>query len=239
MNHILVAEDEPRIASFVESGLTRHGYIVTVVNDGEAAYEYARSGAFDLMILDLGLPITDGLTVLRLLRAEKVDLPVVVLSARDSVADTVRGLESGADDYIRKPFGFDELLARVRLRLKSSGGQPEERMLRVGDLTLDVLTRRVLVDGGEVEVELTAREFALAEVFFRHPGHVLTKEQLLSQVWGLDFDPGSNVVEVYVRYLRRKIGDHRIDTLRGLGYRLRTESRASNEGPTDQLAGRD
>lgn len=224
MNHILVAEDEPRIASFVESGLTRHGYVVTVVADGETAYEYARSGAFDLMVLDLGLPITDGLTVLRLLRAEKVDIPVVVLSARDSVADTVKGLESGADDYIRKPFGFDELLARVRLRLKSSGGRPEERMLRVGDLTLDVLTRRVLVNGGESEIELTAREFALADVFFRHPGQVLTKEQLLSQVWGLDFDPGSNVVEVYVRYLRRKLGDDRIDTLRGLGYRLKPDT---------------
>ncbi len=239
MNHILVAEDEPRIASFVENGLTRHGYIVTVVTDGEAAYEFARSGAYDLMVLDLGLPITDGLTVLRLLRAEKVDLPVVVLSARDSVADTVRGLESGADDYIRKPFGFDELLARVRLRLKAPGGQPEERMLRVGDLTLDVLTRRVLVHGGESEIELTAREFALADVFFRHPGQVLTKEQLLSQVWGLDFDPGSNVVEVYVRYLRRKIGENRIDTLRGLGYRLRPGTEGGPEGANIAVGGRD
>lgn len=239
MNHILVAEDEPRIASFVENGLTRHGYVVTVVTDGEAAYEYARSGAFDLMVLDLGLPITDGLTVLRLLRAEKVDLPIVVLSARDSVEETVRGLESGADDYVRKPFGFDELLARVRLRLKSAGGQPEERMLRVGDLTLDVLTRRVLVNGGESEIELTAREFALAEMFFRHPGQVLTKEQLLSQVWGLDFDPGSNVVEVYVRYLRRKIGDERIDTLRGLGYRLRPGTTGAQQGASGVVGGRD
>ncbi len=223
MSHILVAEDEPRIASFLDSGLTRHGYVVTVVTTGEAAYEYGRSGAFDLMVLDLGLPITDGLTVLRLLRAEKVDLPVVVLSARDSFADAVRGLESGADDYIRKPFGFDELLARVRLRLKTSGGQPEQRMMQVGNLSLDVLTRRVLVNGGESEIELTAREFALADMFFRHPGQVLTKEQLLSQVWGLDFDPGSNVVEVYVRYLRRKIGDDRIETLRGLGYRMKSD----------------
>ncbi len=220
MNRILVAEDEPRIASFLESGLSSNGFVVTVVGDGESAYQYARTGAFDLMVLDLGLPVTDGLTVLRLLRAEKVDLPVVVLTARDSVAETVTGLESGADDYIRKPFGFDELLARVRLRIREPGRAPETTMLRAGDLTLDLRTRRVLLDGGATEVELTAREFALAEAFFRHVDQVLTREQLLSQVWGLDFDPGSNVVEVYVRYLRRKMGGSRIETLRGMGYRL-------------------
>lgn len=226
MNRILVAEDEPRIAAFLESGLNSNGFVVTVVGDGESAYQYARTGAFDLMVLDLGLPITDGLTVLRLLRAEKIDLPVVVLTARDSVADTVTGLESGADDYIRKPFGFDELLARVRLRLRGPEHSPEPTRLRAGDLTLDLRTRRILSDGEKAETDLTAREFALAEVFFQHPDQVLTREQLLSRVWGLDFDPGSNVIEVYVRYLRRKIGDSRIETLRGMGYRLHSRPRA-------------
>lgn len=227
MNRILIAEDEPRIASFLENGLNRNGFVVTVVGDGEAAYQYARTGAFDLMVLDLGLPITDGLTVLRLLRAEKIALPVVVLTARDSVADTVTGLESGADDYIRKPFGFDELLARVRLRLRAPGHDPEPTMLRVGDMTLDLRTRRILIDGQVPEVELTAREFALAEVFFRHVDQVLTREQLLSRVWGLNFDPGSNVVEVYVRYLRQKVGTSRIETLRGMGYRLHSLPRTA------------
>jgi two-component system, OmpR family, response regulator len=225
VNRILVAEDEPRIASFLDSGLSSNGFVVTVVADGESAYQHARTGAYDLMVLDLGLPITDGLTVLRLLRVEKIDLPIVVLTARDSVADTVTGLESGADDYIRKPFGFDELLARVRLRLRGPGRAPEPTMLRAGDMTLDLRTRRVVIDGGAAQVELTAREFALAEVFFRHVDQVLTREQLLSQVWGLDFDPGSNVVEVYVRYLRRKLGDSRIETLRGMGYRLHPQPR--------------
>ncbi|MET4059324.1 DNA-binding response OmpR family regulator [Arthrobacter sp. UYP6] len=226
MNRILVAEDEPRIASFVESGLSSNGFVVTVVGDGESAYQYARTGAFDLMVLDLGLPITDGLTVLRLLRAEKIDVPVVVLTARDSVADTVTGLESGADDYLSKPFGFDELLARVRLRLRGPGHNPASTVLRAGDMSLNLRTRRILIDGEVAEVELTAREFALAEVFFRHVDQVLTREQLLSRVWGLDFDPGSNVIEVYVRYLRRKLGNSRIETLRGMGYRLHLHPRA-------------
>ena len=226
MNRILLAEDEPRIASFLDSGLSSNGFIVTVVGDGESAYQYARTGAFDLMVLDLGLPIRDGLTVLRMLRAENIDVPVVVLTARDSVADTVTGLESGADDYISKPFGFDELLARVRLRLRGPGHNPAPTRLRAGDMTLDLRTRRILIDSEVAEVELTAREFALAEVFFRHADQVLTHEQLLSRVWGLDFDPGSNVIEVYVRYLRRKLGNSRIETLRGMGYRLHLRPRA-------------
>lgn len=228
MNRILLAEDEPRIAAFVEGGLRSNGFVVTVVGDGEQAYQYARSGAFDLMVLDLGLPVTDGLTVLRHLRAEKVGLPVVVLTARDSVEDTVTGLESGADDYIRKPFAFDELLARVRLRLRSPGHEPEPTVLRAGSMALDLRTRRALV--GNRAVELTAREFALAEAFFRHPDQVLSREQLLSRVWGLDFDPGSNIVEVYVRYLRRKLGDARIETVRGLGYRLVPSDRPARPG---------
>ncbi|MFI6904285.1 response regulator transcription factor [Nonomuraea sp. NPDC050394] len=218
MNRILIAEDEARIAAFVEKGLRGNGFVTTVVEDGEAAFEYARSGEFDLLVLDIGLPLSDGFTVLRRLRQARVTLPVIILTARDSVADTVAGLEGGADDYIPKPFAFEELLARVRLRLRTER-TPEVTVLRVGDLSLDLRSRRAHV-GGHV-VELSAREFALAEVFCRHPDQVLTREQLLSHVWGFDFDPGSNVVDVYVRYLRKKIGAERIETLRGTGYRMK------------------
>ncbi|MFI0424773.1 response regulator transcription factor [Spongiactinospora sp. 9N601] len=218
MNRILIAEDERRIASFLEKGLRGNGFATTVVEDGVAAYEYAVGGAFDLLILDIGLPLRDGFTVLRRLRETRAAIPVIILTARDSVADTVAGLSGGADDYIAKPFAFEELLARVRLRLRGDR-VPEVTVLRVGDLSLDLRARRVNV--GDRPVELSTREFALAEVFFRHPDQVLTREQLLSHVWGFDFDPGSNVVDVYVRYLRRKIGADRIQTVRGTGYRLR------------------
>ncbi len=218
MNRILIAEDEARIASFLEKGLRSNGFVTTTVGDGESAYQYARSGSFDLIVLDIGLPIKDGFSVLHDLRAAKVMIPVVILTARDTSQDTIAGLEGGADDYVRKPFVFDELLARIRLRLRADRA-PESTLLTTGDLALDLRTRRVLVDGRAIE--LTAREFALAEVFLRHPDQVLSREQLLSQVWGFDFDPGSNVVDVYVRYLRRKLGEHRIETVRGMGYRLR------------------
>ncbi|MFI7455008.1 response regulator transcription factor [Nonomuraea sp. NPDC049714] len=218
MNRILIAEDEARIASFLEKGLRGNGFVTAVVEDGVAAYDVAASGAFDLLILDIGLPLSDGFTVLRRLREAKVGIPVIILTARDSVTDTVAGLEGGADDYIAKPFAFEELLARVRLRLRADR-QPEVTVLRVSDLALDLRTRRAYV--GERSVDLSTREFALAEVFCRHPDQVLTREQLLSHVWGFDFDPGSNVVDVYVRYLRRKIGADRIETVRGTGYRLR------------------
>ncbi|WP_049568161.1 response regulator transcription factor [Nonomuraea sp. SBT364] len=218
MNRILIAEDEARIASFLEKGLRGNGFVTAVVEDGVAAYDVASSGAFDLLILDIGLPLSDGFTVLRRLREAKVALPVIILTARDSVTDTVAGLEGGADDYIAKPFAFEELLARVRLRLRADRA-PEVTVLRVADLALDLRTRRAYV--GERSVDLSTREFALAEVFCRHPDQVLTREQLLSHVWGFDFDPGSNVVDVYVRYLRRKIGADRIETVRGTGYRLR------------------
>lgn len=217
MAGILIAEDESRIASFLQKGLTRHGYTTAVAADGESAYRLAASGMFDLMILDIGLPRMDGFTVLRRLRNERVDLPVIILTARSDPADTVAGLDGGADDYVHKPFSFDEVLARVRLRLRGSG-RPEETVLIAGGVSLDLRTRRARV--GDVEVELTNREFTLAEVFLRHPDQVLSREQLLGQVWGFDFDPGSNVVDVYVRYLRRKLGEHRIETVRGAGYRL-------------------
>jgi two-component system, OmpR family, copper resistance phosphate regulon response regulator CusR len=156
--------------------------------------------------------------VLREVRAKRVTLPVVILTARDTVHDTVAGLEGGADDYMTKPFRFEELLARIRLRLRSAERAEEITVLRDGELSLDLRTRRAQVPTGTVD--LTAREFSLLELFLRHPGQVLSREQILSHVWGYDFDPGSNVVDVYVRALRRKIGNGHIGTVRGMGYRL-------------------
>ncbi|MEJ2862679.1 response regulator transcription factor [Actinomycetospora flava] len=217
MSSILIAEDEPRIAAFVEKGLRSAGFATTVVDDGLAARDQALGGHHDLLVLDIGLPGLDGFAVLAELRASGSRMPVVVLTARDSVADTVAGLEGGADDYMAKPFRFEELLARVRRRL-ADAGPGEVTVLRHGTLSLDLRTRQATVDGATVD--LSAREFVLAETFLRHPGQVLSREQLLSRVWGYDFDPGSNVVDVYVRYLRRKLGAARITTVRGMGYRL-------------------
>lgn len=218
MNRILIVEDEDRIASFVEKGLRANGFTTTVVGDGDAAYEYAVTGGFDLVVLDIGLPGRDGFTVLRELRESRVTVPVIVLTARDSVRDTVAGLEGGADDWMTKPFRFEELLARVRLRLRTAARAPEVTVLRSGELSLDLRTRRARAD--QRTVDLTAREFVLLELFLRHPGQVLSREQILSHVWGYDFDPGSNIVDVYVRALRKKLGSERVETVRGMGYRL-------------------
>jgi two-component system, OmpR family, copper resistance phosphate regulon response regulator CusR len=217
VSRILIVEDESRIASFLEKGLRSNGFSTQVASDGESALGLARAGSFDLVILDLGLPGMDGFDVLRELRDRDTRLPVIILTARGGVHDTVAGLEGGADDYVAKPFRFDELLARVRVRLRGDRA-PEPTVLEVGDVALDLRTRRV-VSGGRT-FDLSAREFALAEVFLRHPGQVLAREQLLSQVWGYDFDPGSNIVDVYVGYLRRKVGKKRITSVRGMGYRL-------------------
>jgi DNA-binding response OmpR family regulator len=218
VTRILIAEDETHIASFLEKGLTANGFSSSVAADGPTAAAMARDTDYDLTILDLGLPGRDGLDVLADMRRRGEHMPVIVLTARDAVPDRVAGLELGADDYVTKPFSFEELLARVRARLRDDRHE-EATMLRVGDVTLDLRTRRA--DVGGRSAELTAREFALAETFMRHAGQVLSREQLLSHVWGYDFDPGSNVVEVYVRYLRRKLGDGRIETVRGMGYRFR------------------
>ena len=222
MSRILIAEDEQRIASFIEAGLRANGYSTEVARDGETALQLARSGNFDLLILDLGLPGQDGLDVLHTLRDEGTPIPVVILTARSSVTEVVTGFEGGADDYLTKPFSFDELLVRLRARLrKGPSTSSDTAVLRVGDTELDLRTRRITVDGQVVG--LSAREFGLAEMFFRHPGQVLSREQLLSRVWGYDFDPGSNVVDVYVGYLRKKLGKERIVNLRGMGYRLEAE----------------
>jgi len=234
MSRILIAEDEARIASFLEKGLRANGFTTVVAADGPQALQLAGSGEFDLLILDLGLPGLDGLDVLSALRRRDQSLPVVILTARDSVRDTVAGLEGGADDYIAKPFRFEELLARVRVRLRGERA-PEETVLTAGDVSLDLRTRLATVRGRTVE--LTAREFALAEMFFRHPGQVLSREQLLSHVWGYDYDPGSNVVDVYVGYLRKKLGKERVSGVRGMGYRLEKETTSPDSGRVLVIAG--
>ncbi len=219
MSRILIAEDETRLASFLEKGLRSSGYTTTVAPDGPQAALMARDDHFDLLILDLGLPGKDGMDVLRELRGEGQRLPVIILTARGDPSDKVEGLEAGADDYLAKPFHFEELLARVRVRLRGDAPE-EERQLRVGGVSLDLRTRWASAD--EETIELSAREFELLRTFLQHPDQVLTREQLLSHVWGYDYDPGSNVVDVYVGYLRRKLGARRFETVRGVGYRFRT-----------------
>jgi DNA-binding response OmpR family regulator len=216
---ILIAEDEERIASFLEKGLRAAGFTTVTVADGRTAAALARGEDFDLLILDLGLPVLDGMEVLATIRGRGERLPVVILTARTEVGATVAGFEGGADDYITKPFRFEELLVRVRARLRTEAA-PTRTEVSVGSITLDVRTRRAAV--GDRQVELTAREYSLLETLLRHPDQVLSREQLLSMVWGYDFDPTSNVVDVYVRYLRRKLGDDAIETVRGMGYRLRS-----------------
>ena len=219
MTSILVVEDSARIGAFVEKGLRANGFATHWVTTGAAGLTEALTGAHDLVVLDLGLPDLDGADLLKALRAAGRATPVVILTARDSVLDRVAGLSGGADDYLSKPFAFEELLARIRLRLRGPA-DTEPAVLRAGELGLDLRTRRASVGGAECD--LTAREFALLETLIRNRGQVLSREQLLGSVWGFDFDPGSNVVDVYIRYLRRKVGADRIETVRGMGYRLRT-----------------
>jgi DNA-binding response OmpR family regulator len=219
MARLLIAEDDPLISGFLERGLRASGFSTTVVDDGDRALVLALSGRFDLMVLDMGLPSRDGLEVLRALRARGVSLPVLVLTGV-SERDVVTCLQNGADDYVRKPFGFDELLARVRARLRPRGTE-EPVVLRAGQLTLDLRTRRATA--GDHSVELTSREFALLETLLRHPDQILSREQLLSQVWGYSFDPTTNLVGVYVNALRKKLGAAAIETVRGAGYRVPSE----------------
>ena len=220
MSRILIAEDEPHIVRFLAKGLHAQGHSTASAPDGEIALYMARTGEFDLMLLDLGLPELDGSSVLTELRRQQVRLPIIVLTARSSADDIVSGLDGGADDYLTKPFRLAELLARVRARLRPAHAQ-EQFVLAYGTLSLDLRTHQAQV--GRRTIDLSAREFSLLEVFLRHPGQVLSREQLLSHVWGYDYDPSSNVVDVYVRYLRNKIGADRIATVRGAGYRLLRE----------------
>lgn len=223
---ILVVEDERKVAAFVRQGLVEEGHVVEVAADGEAALDAVAGGPpYDLVVLDVMLPKRDGLSVLKTLRARRVQAPVLLLTARDGVADKVAGLDAGADDYLAKPFAFEELLARVRALLRRGRGAAEP-VLRLEDLSLDPATRLV-VRGGR-RISLTAREYALLEYFLRNTGRVLTRPMITQHVWGMDFDPESNVVDVYVGYLRRKIdaeGEARLlQTIRGAGYMLSAES---------------
>ncbi|MDR0990810.1 MAG: response regulator transcription factor [Propionibacteriaceae bacterium] len=217
MTHILIVDDEDRISSFLAKGLKAAGYVVSTARTARDGL--AQAAGADLVILDLGLPDADGFSVLTQLRRRGDDVPVIILTARSSVTDTVTGLESGADDYMAKPIRFEELLARVRLRLKRPANGDDPVTLSCGSLTLDLLTRQASVD--DQTIDLSAREFTLIETLLRHAGQVLSREQLLAQVWGYDYDPGSNVVDVYIGYLRRKLGNQRIETVRGMGYRLK------------------
>jgi two-component system response regulator QseB len=221
VSRILIVEDEPRLATFLDHGLKANGHSTKVVEEGEAAIRLADDRDFDLVVLDLGLPDVDGVEVLRRLRARGEKLPVIILSARDDPGDKVEGLDAGSNDYVTKPFSLEELLARIRVRLRDEGST-EVTVLESGGIALDLRTRRATVNGETIE--LTAREFTMLETFMRHGGHVLSKEQLLSHVWGYDYDPGSNVVEVYVGYLRKKLGEGVIETVRGMGYRLRRDA---------------
>jgi two-component system, OmpR family, response regulator len=192
-----------------------------VVDTARKAIQLAHSDDFDLLILDLGLPDQDGLNVLATIRGQGDAIPVIILTARDGLDDTVTGLEGGADDYITKPFRFEELLARIRVQIRNRQAPRtrEETQLRVGGLILDLLSRQVWVNAKPVE--LSAREFLLVEVMMRHPMQVMTREQLLDRIWGYDYDPGTNIVNVYIGHLRRKLGEDFIETVRGVGYRLR------------------
>jgi DNA-binding response OmpR family regulator len=214
---ILIAEDDPLISSFIEKGLHANGFATFVAHDGEQAQRLGLTDEFDLLILDMGLPEREGLHVLQELRSRGKMLPVLVLTGRPE-RDAVMCLQAGADDYMRKPFHFEELLARVRTRLRDTGQEPQQ-VLRAGDVRLDLKTRRATV--GDRPVELTSREFALLETLLRHADQVLSREQLLSHVWGYSFDPNTNVVNVYVNTLRKKLGAEVIQTVRGAGYRLR------------------
>jgi heavy metal response regulator len=218
---ILVVEDERRITAFIKRGLEEERYAVDVAYDGEEALDWAAVANYDLIVLDVLLPKKDGIGVCRELRAQGNKVPILMLTARDAIEDRVQGLDSGADDYLVKPFAFQELLARIRALLRRSGEIKTPR-LQVGDLVLDTLTHRA-TRGGQV-IELTAREYALLEFLMRHPGQVLSRTQIAEHVWNYDFFTTSNVVDVYIRYLRRKIDKgfeaKLLQTVRGVGYKI-------------------
>jgi two-component system copper resistance phosphate regulon response regulator CusR len=221
---ILVVEDERKVAQFIKKGLEEEGYAVDLASDGEEGLAMALDGVHDLIVLDIALPKMDGLRVLKRLREEKAPNPVLLLTVRATIEDKVFGLDSGADDYLTKPFAFQELVARIRalLRRKAEAGAP---LLRFADLVLDPARR--LVSRGEEKIELTGKEFSLLEYFLRNPGRVLSRAMISEHVWDYDFDTESNVIDVYVNYLRRKIDSGRkkklIQTVRGTGYVLKEE----------------
>ena len=221
---ILLVEDEAKIASFVKKGLQEAGFTVDATRDGNDGFRLATSQAYDAIVLDIMLPGRDGLSILRGLREKKVAIPVVLLTARSALSERLEGLNLGADDYITKPFFVEELIARLHAVVRRTGGEGTT-VLQAGPLVVNLVTREVKVDGNAVE--LTAREFSLLEYLMRAPGRVLTRTQILEHVWGYDFDPQTNLVDVYIQRVRKKIatggGEGPIETLRGVGYRFRKE----------------
>ena len=223
---MLVVEDDPTIAEFVEKGLREAGFVVDVAADGRTGHERALSGTHDAAIVDVMLPQMDGLALIDALRSKGKRTPVLILSARRSVDDRVRGLQAGGDDYLTKPFAFAELLARVQALIRRATGAAEPTSLTVGDLTLDLLSRKV--ERGGQPIDLRPREFALLEYLMRNGGRVVSKTSILSHVWGYDFDPNTNVVDVLVSRLRDRIDKpfpvKLLQTVRGVGYVLRGPS---------------
>ncbi len=224
MSTILIVEDEAEIAGYLRRGLTFEGYTVEIASDGRQALDMAREQPPDLVVLDLMLPGIDGLEVARRLRAAS-DVPIIMLTARDAIPDRVAGLEAGADDYLIKPFAFEELLARIRVQLRRRHREDSATVLRYGPLTMDLAAHEVTI--GDRRVDLTAKEYDLLELFMRHPQQVLTRDVIYDRVWGYNFGGESNIIEVYVRYLRQKLEAHGeprlIHTVRGVGYILREE----------------
>ncbi len=218
---VLLVEDEPAIADFVRRGLTEEGYAVDIATDGEEAVDWPEVAEFDVIILDVLLPVRDGIDVCRTLRRRGLSTPVLMLTARDAIDDRVRGLDSGADDYLVKPFAFAELLARLRALVRRPA-PVHGTLIQIADLALDTTTRSVT--RAEAAVELTTREYAILEYLMRHPNQVLTRTMIAERVWNYDFDAESNVIDVHIRNLRRKIDDpfaeKLIQTVRGAGYRI-------------------
>jgi DNA-binding response OmpR family regulator len=224
---VLVVEDEKNIASFVRKGLQEAGFTVTVCRNGDEAYSLARSGGFDVLVLDIMLPGRDGLSILRNLREEKNTVPVILVTARSALNERLEGLNLGADDYLAKPFYVEELIARIHAVTRRALGDQLTQM-SAGDLTVNLITREV--KRGAMRIELTAREFSLLELLMRSPGRVYTRTQILEHVWGYDFDPQTNVVDVCIRRLRNKIDlpddkEPLIETVRNVGYRFRQMER--------------
>ena len=219
---ILVVEDESRIASFLEKGLSEAGFQLQLEQNGDSGYDAARAGSFDAIVLDIMLPGRDGLSILGKLREQGNPVPVILLTARGELDEKIQGLELGADDYLTKPFYIEELVARLHA-LGRRNSRDKMSLLAADDLSLNLLTREV--KRGDQEIDLTAREFSLLEYLLRSPGRVLTRTQILEHVWSYDFDPQTNLVDVYVRRLRKKIRDDGdlIQTVRGVGYRIRKE----------------
>lgn len=222
MNRILIVEDEIHIINPVEKGLRTQGFVTAVAKDGRTAIDMAREADFDLVLLDIGLPDVDGWVVLKELRDRGEQMPIIMLTARDDIRDKIAGLDGGANDYVTKPFSFQELLARIRLRLRESINtqEKEEQFLQVSNITLNLHTHQVFVE--DRVIELPAREFTLLETLMKSPGLAVGRDRLLKKVWGYDYDPGTNVVDVYIGYLRKKLGAYSIETIRGIGYRLYT-----------------